>query len=99
MNGKCKITIGNYTRISPGVNIISGRLEFENKPLPYKHSSAPITIGEGVWIATNAIILGGVTIGDRSIIAASTIVNKDIPSDVVVGGIPAKILKTLQTPK
>lgn len=55
--------------------------------------SKPIHIGEDVFIGTNCIICKGVTIGDRSVIAAGSVVVKDIPADCIAGGNPAKIIK------
>ena len=56
---------------------------------------APIHIGKRVWIGANATICSGVTIGDNAVVAAGAVVVKDVPADTVVGGVPAKILKTL----
>lgn len=55
--------------------------------------SAPIVIGNEVWIGRGAIILPGVHIGDRATIAANAVVNRDVPADAIVGGVPAKVLK------
>ena len=52
-----------------------------------------VNIGNKVWIATNAMILPGVTIGDGAIIAAGTVVTKDVPARSMVAGVPAKIIK------
>ena len=57
---------------------------------------APVKIGNNVWIGSHATILAGVTIGDNSVVAAGAVVNKDIPSNVVVGGVPAKIIKEIK---
>lgn len=59
-------------------------------------SDAAVEIGNDVWIGCNCIILKGVKIGDGAIVAAGSVVTKDVPSDVVVGGNPAKIVKRLQ---
>ncbi|WP_455482771.1 DapH/DapD/GlmU-related protein [Haemophilus parahaemolyticus] len=53
-------------------------------------------IGKNVWIGSNATILAGVTIGDGTVIAAGALVNKDVPPMVVVGGVPAKIIKKIE---
>ncbi|KAG2187800.1 hypothetical protein INT44_005490 [Umbelopsis vinacea] len=55
-----------------------------------------ITIGNMCWIGGGAILCPGVKIGDRSVVAAGAVVTKDVPSDVVVGGNPAKIIKHLK---
>ena len=54
---------------------------------------APITIGNNVWVGSNATILPGVSIGDGAIIAAGAVVTKDVPPNVVVGGVPARMIK------
>ena len=56
---------------------------------------APIHIGKKVWIGANATICSGVTIGDNAVVAAGAVVVKDVPSDTVVGGVPAKRIKTI----
>lgn len=56
----------------------------------------PIHIGKKVWIGANATVLPGVTIGDGAIVAAGAVVAKDVPSGVIVGGVPAKIIKRVE---
>jgi acetyltransferase-like isoleucine patch superfamily enzyme len=56
---------------------------------------APVVIGDDVWIGSRAMILKGVAIGDRAIVAAGAVVSKDVPADVVVAGNPARIVKEL----
>jgi acetyltransferase-like isoleucine patch superfamily enzyme len=60
-----------------------------------KVASAPVNIGEHVWIGMNSFIAKGVTIGDRSIIAASSVVINDVPPDTLAGGNPARLIKNL----
>ena len=56
---------------------------------------APVHIGKDVWIGANCTILPGVTIGDGAVIAAGAVVTKDVEPAVVVGGVPAKVIKRL----
>ena len=56
----------------------------------------PIRIGKKVWIGANATVLPGVTIGDGAIVAAGAVVAKDVPPGVIVGGVPAKIIKRME---
>ena len=56
---------------------------------------APIHIGKCVWIGANATILQGVTIGDGAVVAAGAVVHRDVPANTVVGGVPAKVIKTI----
>ena len=67
-------------------------LEPEKRKMTY---SAPIVLGKNVWVGSNATILQGVTIGDNAVIGAGAVVTKDVPANVVVGGVPAKIIKKI----
>ena len=58
-------------------------------------SAKPITIGSDVWVGGAAIICPGVTIGDRAVIAAGSVVTRDVPSDVIVGGNPARVIREI----
>ncbi|MEN6616248.1 MAG: acyltransferase [Syntrophorhabdus sp.] len=60
-----------------------------------RHDVKPVRIGDDVWIGSNVTILKGVTIGDRAIVAAHSLVKSDVPPDTVVGGNPAKVIKDL----
>ena len=57
---------------------------------------APITLGKNVWIGSNATILQGVTIGDNAVVAAGAVVSKNVEPGVIVGGVPAKFIKTVE---
>ena len=90
------ITIGDDVLI--GHNVVLATLNHDINPR--KRSTmhpAPISIGHDVWIGANATVLPGVTIGDGAIIAAGAVVTKDVPPNVIAGGVPAKILKKIET--
>lgn len=88
------ITIEDNVQIAPRVNITS-----ENHPLdPSNRRSLDlkqVVIKRNAWIGAGATILPGVTIGENSVVAAGAVVNKDVPASTVVGGIPAKVIKTI----
>lgn len=56
---------------------------------------APVVIGDNVWIGSHSTILGGVTVGKNGVIAAGSVVVKDVPENAVVGGVPAKTIKNI----
>ena len=57
--------------------------------------SAPITVKDGCWICSGAIICGGVTIGENSVVAAGAVVAKDVPANSLVAGVPAKVIRCI----
>ena len=57
--------------------------------------SAPITIKDGCWICSSATICGGVTIGENSIVAAGAVVNRDVPPNSIVAGVPARVIRQI----
>lgn len=75
------------------ISTLNHGFDLEHRSTTYP---SKVVIGNNVWIGSGANILGGVTIGDNSIIAAGALVNKDVPSNVIVGGVPAKVIKTLE---
>jgi acetyltransferase-like isoleucine patch superfamily enzyme len=84
------IYIGNNVAISKGVTIRDSDNHSINGNA---RVSAPIFIGDNVWIGLNVTILKGVHIGNGSVVAAGAVVTKDVPSNALVGGVPAKIIK------
>ena len=87
-----KVIIGEGTSFS-GENIILTSTHDIND---FKTVIAkPVAIGKNVWITYRVIILGGVTIGDNSIIGAGSVVTKNIPPNVIASGNPCKVIKTI----
>lgn len=83
------ISIGDNTVIAQNVCI----RDTDSHTLIGSVKSAPVTIGNHVWIGTKAIILKGVTIGDGAVIAAGAVVTHDVPAKCLVAGVPAKVIK------
>ena len=91
------VYIGKNVMIAPNVVIVAFNHGFEDMEIPMfnqKNTEAPIIIEDNVWITSNCTIGKGVRIGTGSIIGANSFVNKDVPPYSIVGGVPAKILKS-----
>lgn len=87
------VEIGDDTLIAEMVTIR------DHGPKPYRRQgfvSAPIRIGQNVWIGNKVTITKGINIGDNSVVAANAVVTKDVEPNVVVGGVPARIIKKLR---
>ena len=88
------IFIGDNCLIGPGTMIAT----LNHYPDPERRQGmthAPVVIGKNVWTGAHVTILPGVTIGDNAIVAAGAVVAKDVPADTIVGGVPAKAIKSI----
>jgi acetyltransferase-like isoleucine patch superfamily enzyme len=105
------IEIGSFTLIGHGVHIFDNdthpvdwqarlndwkSIVDKQKHLKPEIAKAPVFIGQHVWIGFNSILLKGVTIGSKSVVAAGSVVTKDIPPNVLVAGNPAKVIKEIE---
>ncbi|MCR4290479.1 MAG: acyltransferase [Candidatus Scalindua sp.] len=92
-----QITIGDYVSFGHDCQVLTGYhdmfLRGKERQDTIKH--APVTIGNGVWIASRVTICPGVTIGDNAVVGAGSIVLKDIPANEFWCGIPAKYEKSI----
>ncbi len=89
------IVIGDNTLI--GHNVVLATINHDLNPAnKRKNHYAPINIASNVWIGSNSTVLSGVTIGEWAVIAAGAVVTKDVPPYAVVGGIPARVMKTVE---
>jgi len=90
------ITIEDNVLIAPKVSLLS-----EGHPIEPENRHAlipkPIHIKKNAWIGAGATILQGVTIGENAVVASGAVVSKDVPDNTIVGGIPAKIIKTIES--
>ncbi|MEL6863368.1 MAG: acyltransferase [Bacteroidota bacterium] len=87
-----QVTIGQMVTIldhDHRYEMVDGQLQLDG------YTTAPVKIGNNIWIGDKCTILKGVTIGDNVVVGAHTLIHKDVPSGVVIAGQPFKILKTL----
>jgi acetyltransferase-like isoleucine patch superfamily enzyme len=93
------VTIGKDVLIASRVYVSDHDHVYNHPTLPARWSkelvTRPVIIEDGVWIGEGCVILKGVTIGKRSVIAANSVVTKDVPPLTVVGGNPAKTIKSI----
>lgn len=93
------VTIGNNVNLAQGIVVTALNHNFDDATKRIDEqgvSTKQIKIGNDVWIGANVTILQGVTIGTHCVVAAGAVVTKDVPDYCVVGGVPAKIIKTLK---
>lgn len=91
------ITIGNNVYITADCAFVThdGGTLILRKEIPDLEITAPISVGNDVYMGIRTLIMPGVTIGNRVIIAAGSIVTKDIPDNSVVAGVPARVIKSV----
>ena len=92
------VKIGHHVNLAQGVTVTALNHNFKdaNKRIDEQGiSTAPVTIGDDIWIGANAVILPGVTIGNHSVVAAGAVVTKDVPPRSLVAGVPAKEIKQI----
>ena len=90
------VTIGSRTLFGPNVQIYTAThpLNFKERASGLEYAK-PVNIGEDVWIGGSAVICPGISIGDRTVIGAGSVVTKDIPSDVFAAGNPCRVVRGL----
>lgn len=94
------VCIGSHVNLAQGITVTALNHNFEDITQRIDQqgiTTKPIVIGDDVWIGANSVILPGVTLGSHVIVAAGAVVTKDIPDNCVVAGVPAKVIKQLET--
>lgn len=97
ISSSSRITIGRAVDVGPRVYIGTGTHEIDPEG---PHSAGAgvnrdVVIADGVWLGVGSMVLPGVTIGEKAVIAAGAVVTKDIPPRVLAGGVPAKLIRRL----
>lgn len=92
------VSLGDHVTVTGEVRFVThdGGVWVLRDTHPHLDVIKPITIGNNVFIGLGAIILPGVTIGDNVVVAAGSVVTKSFGSDIVIGGVPARALRTLE---
>ena len=93
MLDSCKITIGENCFLAPGVHLYTATHPLDPVERLEIEFCKPITIGNNVWIGGHSTINPGVTIGNNVVVASGSVITKDVPNNVLVGGNPARIIK------
>ena len=98
IGGDASIQIGSHCDIAPRVMLVTGShvIDLESKRVAGIGISSPIVIGDGCWIGAGATILGGTEMGAQSVVAAGAVVSGRFPPFSLVGGVPARLIRTLQ---
>ncbi len=89
----CPVTIGSFTLFGPGVQILTPLHPMDPEARRRVEYGKPVSIGSDVWIGGGALILAGVTIGDRTVIGAGSVVTRDIPAGVFAAGNPCRVIR------
>lgn len=89
------IDIGDDVMIGPNVSLITSGHPIEPSRRRATVTAKPIMIERNVWIAAGATIIGGVTVGENSVVAAGSVVTRDAPPNTLVGGNPARVIRSI----
>lgn len=85
------VSLGPFVRLISDTHAIGHRSRRTGTP-----RKDPIVIGQGTWIGAGATVMGGVKVGARSIVAVGSVVNKDVPDNVLVAGVPARVIRHIR---
>lgn len=94
-----KISIGRHCMFANHCFVADADHRFDDPDLPVTwqgmRSRGPVEIGDNCWFGTNCVVTGGVTIGERTVVGANSVVTEDLPAGVIAVGAPAKVLKKI----
>lgn len=90
------LTIGDDVMIGPNVSLITSGHPTAPSARRAGVTASPIVIERNVWIAAGVTVIGGVTVGENSVIAAGSVVTRDVPPNSLVGGNPARVIRSIE---
>jgi acetyltransferase-like isoleucine patch superfamily enzyme len=94
------VEIGSHCMLANGCFVTDANHRFDDpdRPVPWQgfDSKGPTRIGDNVWLGANVVVTSGVTIGERCVIGANSVVTHDIPAFSIAAGAPAKVLRTIE---
>ncbi len=91
----CEVRIGEHTLCGPGVQLLTASHPLDAAARREREYGKPIVIGADCWLGAGALVLPGVTLGDRVVIGAGSVVTRDIPSDTLAVGNPCRVVRSL----
>ena|ERR1700761_2775961 len=89
------ITIGDDVMIGPNVSLLTSGHPLEPSRRRAGVTARPIVIERNVWIAAGATVIGGVTVGENAVVAAGSVVTRDVPANTLAGGNPARVIRSI----
>jgi maltose O-acetyltransferase len=96
-NPDAPISIGARCDVGPGVHFVTGtHLIGTSERRAGLGKALPIVVGNGCWLGARATVLAGVTVGDGAIVAAGAVVASNVAPNTLVGGVPARLIRTLE---
>jgi acetyltransferase-like isoleucine patch superfamily enzyme len=97
------VQIGDHCMFANGCFITDANHRFDDpiRPVPWQGftSKGPTTIGNNVWCGANVVITSGVTVGERSVLGANSVITRDIPPFSIAAGVPAKVIRQIEYPE
>jgi maltose O-acetyltransferase len=91
----CRVTVGDYTLFGPAVQVYTATHPLNAELRRKQEFGKPVTIGSDVWVGGGVIICPGVTIGDRAVIGAGSVVTRDVPAGVFAAGNPCRVVREI----
>ncbi len=95
LDARGRLELGKNVNLSGEVVILTGQHDYQSPDFAYQ--TGPVKIGDRAWLCMRCIVLPGVSIGEGAVVAAGSVVNKDVPPFALVGGVPAKVIGSRNT--